>query len=87
VRADLLLKKAQELTEKKDRGKEENEELSKHLQAAREQLQLAELLGYGKKDDYTAMYEQISEIEKQSAGGKSGTGWFDKLKQQLDHLF
>jgi len=87
VRADHLLKKAQELTEKKDRGKEENEELSKHLQAAREQLQLAELLGYGKKDDYTAMYEQISEIEKQSAGGKSGTGWFDKLKQQLDHLF
>ncbi len=87
VRADHLLKKAQELTEKKDRGKEENEELSKHLQAAREQLQLAELLGYGKKDDYTAMYEQISEIEKESAGGKSGTGWFDKLKQQLDQLF
>ena len=82
-----MLKRAQDLTEKKDRGKEENEELSKHLQAAREQLQLAELLGYGKKEDYTAMYEQISEIENKSAGGKSGAGWFDQLKQQLDHFF
>src|SRR6185436_17827941 len=87
VRADHLLKRAQDLTEKKDRGKEENEELSKHLQAAREQLQLAELLGYGKKEDYTAMYEQISEIENKSAGGKSGAGWFDQRKQQLDHFF
>jgi hypothetical protein len=33
------------------------------------------------------MYEQISEIEKKSAGGKSGTEWFDKIKQQLSNLF
>lgn len=84
---ERLLKQAQELAEKKDRSKEENDKLTKHLQAAREQLQLAELLGYGKKTDFNPMYDQIGEIETKSAGGKSGTGWFDKLKQQLDHLF
>ena len=87
LRAEHLLKQAQELAEKKDRSKEENETLAKHLQAAREQLQMAELLGYGKKKDYNPMYEQISEIEKKSASGKSGIGWFDKLKQQLSDLF
>ena len=87
LRAEHLLKQAQELTEKKDRSKEENDKLTKHLQAAREQLQMAELLGYGKKTDFKPMYEQIGEIENKSAGGKSGTGWFDKLKQQLAELF
>ena len=87
LRAEHLLKQAQDLAEKKDRSKEENDKLSKHLQAAREQLQMAELLGYGKKKDYNPMYEQISEIEHKSASGKSGTGWFDKVKQQLADLF
>jgi YfdX protein len=87
LRAEFLLKEAQDLAEKKDRSKEENDKLAKHLQAAREQLQMAELLGYGKKKDFNPMYEQISEIEKKSAGGKSGTGWFDKIKQQLADLF
>jgi hypothetical protein len=87
LRAEHLLKEAQELAEKKDRSQEDNEKLAKTLQGAREQLQMAELLGYGKKKDYKPMYEQISEIENKSAGGKSGTAWFDKLKQQLSDLF
>ena len=87
LRAEQLLKQAQDLAEKKDRSKEENDKLAKTLQGAREQLQMAELLGYGKKKDYNPMYEQISEIETKSAGGKSGTGWFDKVKQQLADLF
>jgi hypothetical protein len=49
LRAEHLLKQAQELAEKKDRSKEENDKLAKHLQTVREQLQMAELLGYGKK--------------------------------------
>jgi len=87
LRAEHLLKQAQDLAEKKDRSKEENEKLVNNLHAAREQLQLAELLGYGKQKDYKPMYEQISEIEKKSAGGKSGTGWFDTLRQNLSDLF
>ena len=87
LRAEHVLKQAQELAEKKDRSQEENDKLTTQLQAAREQLQMAELLGYGKKTDFKPIYEQIGDIEHKSSGGKSGTGWFEKLKQQLADLF
>ena len=47
---------------------------------------MAELLGYGKKKDYRPMYEQLDEIDKKSANGKSGMGWFDQIKKQLSDL-
>jgi hypothetical protein len=87
VRAENMLKDAQTLTEKKDRSKEENDRLKVDLKGAREQLQMAELLGYGRKQDYQPMYAQLDSIEKSSAGGKSGTGWFDTIKQQLIAMF
>ena len=86
LRAERLLKQAQTLAEKKDRSKEESDKLSAHIKGARDQLKMAELLGYGKKKDYKPMYEQLDEIEKKSADGKSGQGWFDKIKKQLSDL-
>ena len=87
LRAENLLKDAQALTEKKVRSKEENDKLTSDLKAAREQLQMAELLGYGREPDYQPMYAQLDGIEKASAGGKSGTGWFEKIKKQLSDVF
>ena len=87
LRAENMLKDAQALTEKRDRSKEDNDKLSADLKGAREQLQMAELLGYGVKQDYQPMYAQLEGIEKASAGGKSGTGWFDKIKKQMSEVF
>ena len=87
LRAENLLKEAQTLAEKKDRSKEDNGKLAQHLKSAREQLQMAELLGYGTKKDYKPLYEQLAGIEKKSAGGESGTGWFDKITNELSVLF
>jgi hypothetical protein len=86
-RAEELLKLAQGLSEKKDRTNKENDDLANDLKEARNQLKIAELLGYGDKKAYKPMYDQLEEIEKKSAGGKSGTGWFDKIKKQLSELF
>ena len=83
LRAEQLLKSAQTLAEKKDRSKEESDKLAKYFQGTREQLELAELLGYGSKKDFKPMYEQLDQMTKKSADGKSGTGWFDKIKKQL----
>lgn len=87
LRAENMLKDAQSLTEKKDRSKEENDRLTADLRGAREQLQMAELLGYGQSQDYKPMYAQLDGIEKASSGGKSGTGLFDKIKKQLADVF
>ena len=48
---------------------------------------MAELLGYGTKESYKYMYDQIDHIERKIEGGKGGKGWFDKIKQQLSELF
>ena len=87
LRAELLLKEAQTLAEKKARTKEENDRLTRNLKAAREQLQLAETLGYAKKKDYKPLYKELDEIENKSTGGKSGVGWFDRIRQQLTDWF
>ena len=86
LRAEKMLKEAQALAEKKDRSKEENAKIAKSIQGAREQLEMAELLGYGNKKDYKPMYQQLDNIAKKSSDGKSGTGWFDTIKKQLYDL-
>lgn len=87
LRAQLLLTQAEKLAEQKNRAEKDNEILAQLLASAREQLELAEALGYGKKSSFKQMYEQIEQIEKKSAGGKSGTGWFDSIKKQISNLF
>ena len=87
LRAENLLKEAQILAEKKDRSQDENDKLARHLASAREQLQMAELLGYGKKKEYKSIYAQLAKIERESGGGKSVTGGFNKIKKQLSELF
>lgn len=49
----------------------------------RAQRKIGKLLGYGDKNDDKPMVRQIGEPEKQAACGKSGSGWFDKIGQQL----
>ncbi len=83
LRAELLLAEAEILAEKEKRSEDENKTLKGILEAAHHQLRMAELLGYGKKSDFKAMYDQIDEIKDKSSGGKSGKGWFDKIKQKL----
>ncbi|GAB4168193.1 MAG: hypothetical protein Kow0020_01450 [Wenzhouxiangellaceae bacterium] len=78
---------AEQLAEKSDRSDDKNQELATLLADARKQIELAEALGYGTKEDFAPVLESIREIERKSAGGKSGKGWFDTLKQQLAELF
>lgn len=86
LRAQEEVKAAQVLAEKKNRSKEENDKLAQHLQAAREQLQQADMLGYGDKKDFKPIYQQIDQIAKNTEGGKSGLGWFDRIKRQIAEL-
>lgn len=87
LRARQLLENAESLAENSERNEQDNESLSDMLSAARKQLKMAELLGYGTKKSFKPMYEQLDMVEDKAASGKSGTGWFDKLKQQLADLF
>ncbi len=83
VTAEKYLKEAETLAEKGDRSKEEDKRLADLLKDARKELEFAEALGYGSKKDYKNLYKQLDQIEDKTKGGKSGTGFFDKIKVYL----
>lgn len=87
LRSEALLEQAEKLAANDDRTEAENEELSNHLTAVRNQLEMAQLLGYGDKDDYAPLYAQLEEIEKSTEDGESGEGFFDKMKSSLSNLW
>ncbi|MGR8935009.1 MAG: hypothetical protein ACU837_11565 [Gammaproteobacteria bacterium] len=63
LNAEALLTDASESEHKDDFSMKQNrEEILKFTAAAKPQLQLAESLGYGNKDDYDSLYASIDEI-------------------------
>ncbi|MBF0348655.1 MAG: YfdX family protein [Magnetococcales bacterium] len=86
LRTEHLLKKAEELANKKDRSPEEDKTLEEEVAAVRDQLKLAELLGYGDKESYKPLYTQLGEIEEKISGGKSGRGWFANIREKVSEM-
>jgi len=87
LRAEQLLRNAEALAENEDRTIKDNETLADLLKDARTQLKMAELLGYGTKQSFKPMYEQLDQIESKTSGGKGGKGWFEKIKNQMEEMF
>jgi hypothetical protein len=83
LRAKVILADAEKLAEKSARTAEENKKLHDQVEAARNELKLGEVLGYGTTDDYKPLYAQLDDIQKKTEGGKSGTGFFDQIKDSL----
>tara|TARA_R110002096_G_scaffold99189_4_gene219968 strand:+ start:1267 stop:2199 length:933 start_codon:yes stop_codon:yes gene_type:complete len=83
LRAEHMLTRAEELAEMEDRKGEQNEELTRLLDGARSQLEFAQVLGYGQASDFKGFYEQLDKIAEKTGGGKSGTGFFDVIRNAL----
>lgn len=81
--AEKLLEQAEKLAEKTDRNEEENKRLADLLKNTRIKLEFAQALGYGSKKDFKNLYEQLDEIKDKTKGGKSGSGFFTKIKGYL----
>lgn len=86
LKAEAIFQDAEALSEKQDRTREEKEKLASLLKDARMQLNKAESLGYGTKEDFQKLYGEIKEIEKKTEGSKSGKGFFDKVKQYITDI-
>ena len=78
-----LLKSAEKLAEKKERTEDENKHLTNLLGDARRQLKRAELLGYGNKNDFIKLYDQLDVIENKTNNGKLSSGLFSKIQEYL----
>lgn len=87
ARAEESLREAEKLSENKARNEDENKRLGEILNEVRSELEFAQALGYGTKRDFKNLYDELSEIEKKTEGGKSGVGFFDKIKLSITELF
>ena len=84
LRAEQAIIRANELANKENSNKDELKEL---LAYAKEQLELAEALGYGKKDiDYKDLYEEVKKLEKLLKGEESTIDIFKTLKEKLSAI-
>jgi len=84
LRAEQSIVRANELANKENPNKDELKEL---LAYAKEQLQLAEALGYGKVEiDYKDLYEEIEKLEKILSSDESTEDIFKTLKEKLSSI-
>lgn len=93
LHAEILLTEASEMEHKLDLSQERSRaEVLKLADAAKDQLKLAELLGYGSKNDYKLLYTAIDEIDEAIFSKKSSAMWstikqhLATLKNKLTHL-
>ena len=87
VRADALLTEAQQITSKPDHTQPDQQQKARSLiAAARNEVQLAEALGYGTKSDYKPLYNEIDNLQKAAESGNAGSGLFDRVRQSLRRL-
>jgi hypothetical protein len=86
IRAEAMLAVADTLANKSDRKEEDKTKLRSLLDATRHEIQLAEALGYGTKDNYKPLYAQLDEIQRKTEGGQLGKGLVAKLRQSLKNF-
>ncbi len=83
LRAEQSINRASELT--KDKEDADKQELKELVAYAKEQLLLAQALGYGKiEEDYKPLLEEIEKIEQILGGEESTKNIFETLKSRLN---
>ena len=84
LRAEQAIIRANELANKENPNKDELKEL---LAYAKEQLELGEALGYGRKEiDYKDIYEEIKKLEDILGSEESTKDIFKTLKEKLSAI-
>jgi hypothetical protein len=86
VSAQVMLDDAKELVEKNERTNEEKKELGDLLEDARGQLEIAQELGYGQKDDFKNLFAELDSIKDKTSQGGYGKGFFAKIDNLLDGM-
>ncbi len=93
VRARLLLDEAEKAVGRsKSNGNATDDEQAdvsepaEYVQAAREQLAMAEAFGYGTEEEHKDLRQDLEQLDKEIGAGKETSGIFDKLAENLDAL-
>ncbi|MEC4748643.1 YfdX family protein [Methylomicrobium sp. Wu6] len=86
LRSEALLTEASELEHKEDLSQQASRDaILKLTQEAKNELQLAQTLGYGTQDDYKLLYTAIDDMKDVIHSKKSAAAW-DKVKSTFFDL-
>ncbi|MCK9608246.1 MAG: YfdX family protein [Methylomonas sp.] len=86
LRAEAFLNKASEIEHQQDMAKADSRaEVLKNTAAAKDELKIAELLGYGSQDDFALLYTVIDDLKDEMHTEKSSATW-GKIKKALTNL-
>lgn len=80
VRAETSVEAARVVAAKKDRTKEDNQAIAAELQKAREQIEMAQALGYATKKDLDDLQDAIKELERETGEGNAADRFFERIK-------
>ena len=86
ARAKAFLEDAEKLAENKKRSSDQNKELKQLLDLAGEEIELAKAFGYGTKDELKKFKKELEEIREKTEDGKSGFGFFKKIKESMKSI-
>lgn len=86
VDAQTSLSKAAELAKKQNRTQDQNKQLSDLLSEADYDIKFAQVLGYGKKEDFDSFHREIESIRQKTANGNFGAGFFEQVKGYMESM-
>jgi ribosomal protein S20 len=86
IRAQALLHQAEQIANKNNRSQDDNQKARQFIEATRTELQLAQVLGYGSKEDYKPLYAQLDDVQKKTENGRPGKDIFAKIQQSLKNF-
>lgn len=84
LRAQEMLDEAEELVKKEAPTEEEKKKIGDLVDGARDQLEMARLLGYGNAADHSRFDAQIANLKKKIGAEEETKGVFATLRQSLD---
>ncbi len=88
LRCRAMLKEAESLASNTARSDNEEKRLQELLEGAKKSMEMAELLGYGRrKVDYKDLFDQLKEVEQKVSGRKGGKNIFDEFTTTFRKLF
>ena len=80
VRAEASVEAARVVAAKENRTQEDNQAIAAELQKAREQIEMAQALGYATKKDLDDLQDAIKELERETGGGNAATRFFERIR-------
>ncbi|MEJ2406402.1 MAG: YfdX family protein [Candidatus Thiodiazotropha sp.] len=92
LRAEALLDQAQAMVEPADQQAKASQssidktKLDNLMSGVRQQLKLAETLGYGNKQTYQSMYDSLDKLSQKAGEGGMSSNWFQEIKDKVSQM-